>query len=438
MAKNKGTNVDIAPVGKASAEQVATFKLDPYLLDLLWNEPFYSAVMRKLTKIKTTDIPTAGVSATGGELKLWWNPGFVAGLKKETVRGLLKHECWHIILGHIFDRRQEPHMQWNYATDWAINCHIPEDELPEGGLQAGQEFPPLTDEQLADMTEQRVQDYYTLSAFQAGLPKNKSSEWYFSELMNDQDANDAINRGAEGEDGDLPGMIDDHDGWDELSDEEREFVKGKVKKVLEDAAAEADNKSRGWGTVSAEGRKVIRDILSNEIPWQSVLKRFCGTTRRANRNSNVRRLHRKYPGIHPGVQKGYTSSIAVYVDQSGSVGDKELELLFGELRSLTRKTEFVLYNFDSRVDESSRREWKRGRTPGADRTRFGGTCFKAVTEHANKNVKSFDGYLILTDGEAPNPGPTKLKRGWVIVPNRELGFTASKRDFVIKMKGSVE
>ena len=123
MTKNKGTNVDIAPVGKASAEQVATFKLDPYLLDLLWNEPFYSAVMRKLTKIKTTDIPTAGVSATGGELKLWWNPGFVAGLKKETVRGLLKHECWHIILGHIFDRRQEPHMQWNYATDWAINCH---------------------------------------------------------------------------------------------------------------------------------------------------------------------------------------------------------------------------------------------------------------------------------------------------------------------------
>jgi len=79
MTKNKGTNVDIAPVGKASAEQVATFKLDPYLLDLLWNEPFYSAVMRKLTKIKTTDIPTAGVSATEGELKLWWNPGLSPG-----------------------------------------------------------------------------------------------------------------------------------------------------------------------------------------------------------------------------------------------------------------------------------------------------------------------------------------------------------------------
>jgi predicted metal-dependent peptidase len=136
------------------------------------------------------------------------------------------------------------------------------------------------------------------------------------------------------------------------------------------------------------------------------------------------------------VQKGYTSSIAVYVDQSGSVGDGALELLFGELRNLARQTEFTIFNFDSTVDESSERVWKRSRMPGADRTRFGGTCFKAVTEHANKHTGKFDGYLILSDGEAPDPGPSKLKRGWVIVPNRDMSFEASKRDFVIKMKNA--
>jgi len=129
----------------------------------------------------------------------------------------------------------------------------------------------------------------------------------------------------------MPGSMDDHGGWDELSDEEREFMKGKVRQIAEGAAMEADNKSRGWGSIPAEGRKTIREMISKEIPWQTVLKQFCGTTRRANRSSNVKRLNRKYPGIHPGVQKGYTSSIAIYIDQSGSVGDDELELLFGEL-----------------------------------------------------------------------------------------------------------
>jgi len=61
-----------------------------------------------------------------------------------------------------------------------------------------------------------------------------------------------------------------------------------------------------------------------------------------------------------------------------------------------------------------------------------------VTEHANKNSNRFDGYLILTDGEASDPGPSKLKRGWVLVPGQKLYFEASKRDFVISMKAPKE
>jgi hypothetical protein len=78
-----------------------------------------------------------------------------------------------------------------------------------------------------------------------------------------------------------------------------------------------------------------------------------------------------------------------------------------------------------------------GKSRGRDmlaRTRCGGTDFKAASEHANKNKHRFDGYLILTDGECDDPGPSGLKRGWVIVPDRKLLFTPSTRDFIIKMK----
>ena len=432
-----GTAVKTPQVVNASEEEVAAFKLDPYLLNLMWDEPFYAAVLRRVTKIRTNVIPTAGVAATDGNLKMWWNPAFVAGLPKDHVKGLIKHEAWHIILGHIFDRIKEPHLQWNYATDWSINGHIPRHELPDCGLFPGEAFTELTEEQTSKMSEQQLADYQTMSDFQASLPVGKSAEWYFSALNQNKDVKEAMERKANDPSGPgegMPGTMDDHGNWDELSDEDRQVAQGKIKKVLEEAAKEADSKGKGWGSVSAEGRKVIREIISSEIPWQSVLKKFCGMTRRANRSSNIRRLNRKYAGIHPGVEKGYTSSIAVYVDQSGSVGDKDLGLLFGELKNLARRTRFTIFNFDTQVDTASEREWHRNSTPGVGRTRFGGTCFKAVCEHANKNSRRFDGYIILTDGEAPDPGLSKLKRGWVIVPGRKLIFNPSNRDFVISMK----
>ena len=231
--------------------------------------------------------------------------------------------------------------------------------------------------------------------------------------------------------------MDDHEGWDSMSDSESEIIKGKVKKVLEDAVKEADEKG-AWGSVSGEVRGKLRELVANDIPWQSVLKKFCGFTRRSNRSSNVRKLHRKYTGIHPGATRGYTSNIAVYIDQSGSVGDAALEMLFAELRGLAKRTEFTVYHFDTSVDESSETVWRRGKTPPAMRTRCGGTDFTAPTKHANKNKHRFDGYLILTDGEAYDPGPSMLKRGWVIIPGRKLLFDPSNRDFVINMKEKSE
>ena len=61
-----------------------------------------------------------------------------------------------------------------------------------------------------------------------------------------------------------------------------------------------------------------------------------------------------------------------------------------------------------------------------------------LTKHANKNAHRFDGYLVITDGEAPKPAHSRLRRGWVIVPERELIFTPDRRDFVIKVKRKKE
>ena len=434
----KGTNVDLAPVQEASDAEAAAFRLDPHLIGLMWDEPFFSKILRTVTKVKTDNIPTAGVLAKDGDVKMWWNPKFLAGLTSLQVKGLLKHECFHLIFEHTTTRKHDPHIVWNYATDLAINSMIPEDELPEGGLIPGKAFKELTEEDKAKMGDERVKQFEALSNLIASFPKNESSEWYFARLMEDEDAKDALTNpagGGEGGEGPMiPGTMDDHGGWDEMSDEERELVKGKVKQALENAVKECDQSGQ-WGSVGAEHRATLREMISKEIDWKAVLKQFCGMSRRADRTSNIRRLNRKYAGIHPGAYRSYTSSIAVYVDQSGSVGDEDLALLFGELRTLAKHTEFTLYNFDTEVDESSERVWRGNKAPGMQRTRCGGTDFEAPTKHANANKSKFDGYLILTDGECSEPKtPNRLKRGWVITPGRQLYFDAPRRDFKIQMK----
>ena len=419
---NKGTTNDIAPVATVDDAAAAKFDMSPHIVQLMLNEPFYAAVLRGVNFTKTNDIPTAGVLAKDGDVHMWWNPNFVAALPPKHVLGLLMHEAMHLALEHTTSRRYDPHEIHNYSE-------IPEDMLPVGGLVPGKAFPELTPEQSKDMTPESIARYQRLSDFIAQLPLRESTEWYFARFMeNDQIKEDVQNSAGSG-----MGPLDDHDGWGEMSDEEKELVKGKVRQAVENAVKDCDSTGR-WGSVSADTRSKLRELISKEVDWRSILKRFCGVSKRGTRTTSWTRLNKKYAGLTSGVKRGYTSSIAVYIDQSGSVDNASLELAFGELRSLAKRTKFTTFHFDTSVDEGSEKEWRSGKTPEAHRTRCGGTDFDCVTVHANKNKHRFDGYIIITDGEAPKPKSSRIKRGWLIIPGRKLIFSADKSDFVIGMR----
>ena len=457
---SKSTATDIAPQAEASEEKVRRFNLSSHLISLLWDEPFFAHILRPVTKVRTETIPTAGVLAKDGDIKMWWNPKFMAGLKDKKVKGLLKHEGYHLVFDHTTTRRMDPHIIHNYATDLAINGIIPENELPDGGLIPGKAFKPLTQEQKDQMGPEAVGRYQRVSDKIASFPVGKAAEWYFGQLMADDEIRQDIEEGnkvggkslAEAlKDGDvsidengnlvdkdgnpvtlMPGATDDHDGWDEMSDEDRELIKGKIKQNLEEAVKRCDSSGQ-WGSVGAEMRAKLREMVSNEVDWRKLLRSAVGSKRRAGRDSSVRRLNRKYPGVHPGQRRPYTSAWAVYVDQSGSVGDDSLSLAFGELASLAKRTTFDVFYFDTSVDVDNGFTWKRGRRVVAQRTRCGGTCFAAPTKHANKNLDKYDGMIIITDGEAAAPPPSRCRRIWVLIPGRELLFPLPKGDILVKM-----
>lgn len=421
-------NMAVSEIEAAAAQ----FDIDTHLISLVMAEPFYGDIIRSLHKQMDRGLPTAGVICQNDIFRMYYNDMFLAPYSTEVVRGIMMHEAMHLILQHTTTRRYEPFVIWNWATDLAINGSIPRHLLPNIGLIPG-ERPNLGD--TSHLTQEQQERLSRIADLIASLPKNLSSEEYFGILMENQDVQDNMQNGSEFS-GEF--AMDDHDGWGDLSDEEREFMTEKARQIVKEATEKADAKNT-WGSVPAHMREEIRRIVNGEIDWRSLLRQFTGQQQRADRIGSIHRANRKYPGIHPGHNRDHRPNIGVFLDQSGSVSDLALELFFGELPGLAHLADFTIYNFDTSVDENSGVKWRKGSvSTKLTRTRCGGTDFDAVNRFLDSpqgRRHRFEAVIILTDGGAPKPITARgHRRCWILEPGTELYFKdADPRDVVIKL-----
>jgi len=377
-----------------------SFDLKLHAYRLLMDEPFFAALSRKIEKRADTGIPTAGVRVDPetAQFEMIYNPDFFASLPEEHVRGVLKHEFYHLIFDHVTSRKPEgvPHKAWNIAADLAINSHL-QGELPEMACMPG--VGPFAD-----------------------LPLHQTAEWYLANMPQSDESEgggEGSGDGGEGEgepSADSPGSFDDHSGWSESGDSPaqeaaNQMAKERLKQAMKEAANEASQSSKGWGSMSAGVKEEILKRLETKVDWKKVLRYFIKTSQRAARRSSVKRINKRYAYIHPGKKTLRQAKIAIAIDQSGSVSDEMLSSFFGELNKLAKLAEFTVVPFDTEVDDSKVYVWKKGANRKTERVMYGGTCFNAPTDYVNSH--SFDGVIILTDMEAPKPKRCKAQRMWM-------------------------
>ena len=82
------------------------FDLNLHTARLLMREPFFAALSRRIDKIRTDSVPTAGVrvNPTSAQFELFYNPKFMGALKDEHKLGVLMHEFYHIVFEHVTTR----------------------------------------------------------------------------------------------------------------------------------------------------------------------------------------------------------------------------------------------------------------------------------------------------------------------------------------------
>ena len=83
--------------------------LSPHMLRMMFDEPFFARILRGINIEFGNDIPTAGVMVKDGDVHMLVNPDFISGLSDAEVKGLLKHECFHLAFEHCTSRKLEPH-----------------------------------------------------------------------------------------------------------------------------------------------------------------------------------------------------------------------------------------------------------------------------------------------------------------------------------------
>ena len=394
------------------------FNLNMHTHRLLSDEPFFAALSRRIDKRPTTAIPTAGVRVTDdGRYEMMYNPDFLGSLVDQCrntkgnadnpyrwIRGILMHEFYHLIYGHLSTRMPEGGMTrlWNVAMDLAINSHIADDLPPLACIPGHGPFAEMASGLSAEA-------YYKLLKDEQGQQGQQGQDGDGSGSGSGDGSDDS--EGSSGGSGKFDDMdsLDDHSGWGESEGTTENIAEERLKDMVKKAAEEAGKK--GWGSVSAGMRKTIMESITTKVDWRSVLRNFVKASQKSSRRSTVKRINRRFPYIHAGKRSERVARVAISIDQSGSVSDSLLAAFFNELESLAKFAEFVVVPFDTRVDENLVFTWQKGQKRPWERVMCGGTCFNAPTKFVNDG--NYDGHIVLTDMGAPKPIPSRVKRIWM-------------------------
>ena len=418
-------------------KQLPAFDLNNHIVDLLRDEPFFSALSRKMEKVASKSVPTAGVRFNDDKCRfeLMYNPDFMAKMHDQDikyVKGVLLHEFYHIMLLHVTSRLPGGKMtkKWNIATDLAINSELTvfarDADTPTGCSVESSLLPvdlaciptvgPFVDLQ----PHLSAEEYMTLLPDNPEEEDGEGGEGEGEGEEGDKEGSSSSSGDGEGEGdgegGEKPGSssgngFDDHSdlGDSDGTDERRKIAEERLKDSIKEAFVEAQ--SKGFGSVSAGMRRTIKEVITPKVNWRAVLRSFVKASQRADRTSTIKRLNRRYAYVHPGRKARRQAKIAISIDQSGSVSDSMLTAFYSELEKLAQIADFTIVPFDTEVSEAHVHVWKKGERHEKIRYMHGGTCFNAPTKWVNEN--KFDGHIVLTDMEAPKPISSNCQRMWM-------------------------
>lgn len=387
--------------------------------------PFYAHLFfSEMQEVLTLDLPTA---ATDGR-HVFINPAYIATLKPPETVFVYAHEVRHFVNRHSqrmkayslagevrgtpFDQEQ-----FNIAADYVINAGLMEDGV---GLcnPSWLYDPDTTGEDLVEDVYARIFKRKPPGGGKGkgpgqgqgnqGAPVPSPGKTYGGSGKAPRGAKPDPTAAAQGGGFDslLPPPVDPVTGKEDVLDEPS----------FKEAVARAASAAKAMGKFPDSLKRLVDEILEPQVSWQEhvrmLLTGHMGARHETWNRPNRRRLVLNPLVIMPG-RRGYgAETVAVAIDTSGSIGDKELAAFFAEVGGVLadiRPRRVVVIFCDAkvqRVDEvSTLDELNDVRVRGAPGG--GGTSFIPVFEHIAEHDLRPETLIYVTDlyGRFPNEAP---------------------------------
>jgi predicted metal-dependent peptidase len=329
---------------------------------IIMSSVFFSCLLVKLSPKLDEEVDTM---ATDGK-HIYYNPEFVKTMSDPELVGVMVHEVLHCALAHHARAGDRDPMRWNIACDYAINSVIKEANFV------------LPADHLDDPA------YHKMSA-----------EEIYSKLPKDIGGDGSVNGNNKWNIGGVkPGSTSKEDIDKEVQ-------------TWKNAVAEAANAARMQGKLSKDLDRLVDTLLESKLPWQDLLARFVKAV--TKHDFNWARPNKAYMvnfGLYlPTLHSETCGSIALAVDTSGSIGDKELAEFAAELNGILdqvrpEKVTVIYCDYSVRHVEVF--------TPDQYPVKLnavggGGTSFEPVFNYVNAELDDIQCLIYLTDMEGSFP-----------------------------------
>jgi len=286
---------------------------------MLLRASFFGNLATRLKLINADE--WCATAATDGR-HFYYNTRFIKMLKPKEIEFLFGHEVLHCVYDHFGRRGDRDPQLWNIANDYCVNGDLKKHRVGEFITSV----PCLYDAKFEGKSSEEVYDYLYENA------EKISIDDLIDRILDEHMDGDDGEGGGSGEDqGKGKGR-----GRPQLSQSERDKIRDEIKEAMLSAAQTCDA-----GNLPLGVKRLIQNLTEPKMNWRELLRMQLESTIK----SDYTWLRSSRKGWHvdavmPGMKTTDAIDIAVAIDTSGSISDKQARDFLTEIKG-------IMESFDS-------------------------------------------------------------------------------------------
>lgn len=370
---------------------------------------FFGGLLQEMDIKYNAFTKTASIhfDAKAAVLEMQLNPNFFCSLDLEGRVTILHHEMLHFACGHLESRYKSKMIDYTGSREFNDEINIP-------NIAADMAINQLIEHKLPGMVDVNnfiVDNTDTEFTIEVGdnltFERNQTFEFYYELLMKTKN-----NKGIKKE-LDKYTPFDDHDGWGELSEEQKKKYLAEAEKLIKRTIEKSGNRH---SSIPSSIQDFLKEIDANKaaLDYKGILRNTIRkTVTHTDKIDNWHRPNKRYGMYAPSEKDDYLPLLNFYNDSSGSMSLIEvnecMRIMDGFLLAGSRRCYFAFWHTSLYYKE----KYRRGQIIEETVFQAGGTDVTCVLEDIKKCNPNLS--IILTDGcYDASPIEPKSEIIWII------------------------